>query len=68
MQLAATLAAARGAAAEATVWAAKLSSKQVEGLETPILEEAKARTKLDKHMDKVRSGFGSWSLGCGVQG
>jgi hypothetical protein len=53
MQLAATLATARGNATDAAHWAGKVSAKQEEVLETPLLEEAKARTKLDKHMDKV---------------
>lgn len=58
MQLAATLATARGNATDAAHWAGKVSAKQEEILETPLLEESKARTKLDKHMDKVGRGGG----------
>lgn len=53
LQLAATLAHSRNQAAEASTWDGKVAKKQEELLETPMLEEAKARTKLDKHLSKV---------------
>jgi hypothetical protein len=54
VQLAASLAATRRQADEEKTWADKVSKKQDELLETPLLEEVKARTKLGKHMEKVR--------------
>lgn len=35
------------------MWQQKVLKKQDELLETPMLEEAKARTKLDKQLNKV---------------
>jgi len=56
LQLAATLAHSRNQAGEASTWDGKVAKKQEELLETPMLEEAKARTKLDKHLSKVLLG------------
>lgn len=36
------------------MWQQKVLKKQDELLETPMLEEAKARTKLDNQLNKVR--------------
>lgn len=52
-QLAATLAVARGADAEAATWHSELSSKRTELLATAILEEGRAQQRLRKHTDKV---------------
>jgi hypothetical protein len=53
LQLAAELSGKLQQASEEVTWTDRVARKKEELLETPMLEEAKARTKLDKHTEKV---------------
>jgi hypothetical protein len=53
LQLAAELSGKLQQPSEEGTWVDRVARKKEEFLETPMLEEAKARTKLDKHTEKV---------------